>query len=175
MDSTKKLVFEKLTPLDDHNIGIYKSAIDFAFEHGDIRNVAISGAYGAGKSSVLAYYEKTCQGKKFIHISLAHFQDQEYTDGITQNNAGAKAELKSDTINPTKTIRESVLEGKNLNQLIHQIPADKIPQTNFRVKNQFLSENRSFTLSSLHCSLLRFFAYCFLTNGTLWFAPCQKR
>lgn len=134
MDSTEKLVFEKLTPLDDRDIGIYKSAIDFAFEHDDIRNVAISGAYGAGKSSVLASYEKTCQGKKFIHISLAHFQDQEYTDGITENNVGVKAELKSDTINPTKTIRESVLEGKILNQLIHQIPADKIPQTNFRVK-----------------------------------------
>lgn len=28
MDSTEKLVFEKLTPLDDHDIGIYKSAID---------------------------------------------------------------------------------------------------------------------------------------------------
>ena len=27
MDSTEKLVFEKLTPLDDHDIGIYKSAI----------------------------------------------------------------------------------------------------------------------------------------------------
>ena len=33
MDSTEKLAFEKLTPLDDHDIGIYKSAIDFAFEH----------------------------------------------------------------------------------------------------------------------------------------------
>ena len=41
MDSTEKLVFEKLTPLDDHDIGIYKSAIDFAFEYSYIRNIAI--------------------------------------------------------------------------------------------------------------------------------------
>ncbi len=33
-------------------------------------------------------------------------------------------------------IKESVLEGKILNQLIHQIPSDKIPQTNFRVKRK---------------------------------------
>ena len=33
-------------------------------------------------------------------------------------------------------VRESVLEGKILNQLIQQIPSDKIPQTNFRVKKK---------------------------------------
>lgn len=33
-------------------------------------------------------------------------------------------------------VKESVLEGKILNQLIHQIPSDKIPQTNFRVKKK---------------------------------------
>ena len=134
MDSTEKLVFEKLTPLDDHDIGIYKSAIDFAFEHSDIRNIAISGAYGAGKSSVLASYEKAYPGRKFIHISLAHFQNLDEADGITGHNADANAKLKSDASGSPKTIRESLLEGKILNQLIHQIPADKIPQTNFRVK-----------------------------------------
>ena len=134
MDSTEKLVFEKLTPLDDHDIGIYKSAIDFAFEHSDIRNIAISGAYGAGKSSVLASYEKAYPGRKFIHISLAHFQNLDEADGITGHNADADAKLKSDASGSPKTIRESLLEGKILNQLIHQIPADKIPQTNFRVK-----------------------------------------
>lgn len=82
MDSTEKLVFEKLTPLDDHDIGIYKSAIDFAFEHSDIRNIAISGAYGAGKSSVLASYEKAYPGRKFIHISLAHFQNLDEADAL---------------------------------------------------------------------------------------------
>ena len=134
MDSTEKLVFEKLTPLDDHDIGIYKSAIDFAFEHSDIRNIAISGAYGAGKSSVLASYEKAYPGRKFIHISLAHFQNLDEADGITGHNADANAMLKSDASGSPKIIRESLLEGKILNQLIHQIPADKIPQTNFRVK-----------------------------------------
>ena len=134
MDSTEKLVFEKLTPLDDHDIGIYKSAIDFAFEHSDIRNIAISGAYGAGKSSVLASYEKAYLGRKFIHISLAHFQNLDEADGITGHNADANAMLKSDASGSPKIIRESLLEGKILNQLIHQIPADKIPQTNFRVK-----------------------------------------
>ena len=40
-----------------------------------------------------------------------------------------------------REIKESVLEGKILNQLIHQIPSDKIPQTNFRVKKSINFKN----------------------------------
>ncbi len=111
-----KYIFEKLTPVTDSDISVYESAIDFVFENEDVKNIALSGAYGAGKSSVLASYKSSHPSTKFLHISLAHFQDN-------QNN-----------INSDVPIKESVLEGKILNQLIHQIPAEKIPQTNFRVK-----------------------------------------
>lgn len=116
MAETKKYVFEKLTPVNDSDISVYESAIDFVFEHDDIKNVAISGAYGAGKSSVLASYKAKHPSIKFLHISLAHFQNN-------RNNT-----------NSDELIKDSILEGKILNQLIHQIPAEKIPQTNFRVK-----------------------------------------
>ena len=111
-----KYIFEKLTPITDSDISVYESAIDFVFENNDVKNIALSGAYGAGKSSVLASYKSSHPDTKFLHISLAHFQDD-------QNNASSDAPIK-----------ESILEGKILNQLIHQIPAEKIPQTNFRVK-----------------------------------------
>ena len=116
MAEAKKYIFEKLTPVTDSDISVYESAIDFVFDNDDVKNIALSGAYGAGKSSVLASYKSSHPGTKFLHISLAHFQDD-------QNN-----------INSDVPIKESVLEGKILNQLIHQIPAEKIPQTNFRVK-----------------------------------------
>ena len=110
------LFFEKLTPVNDSDISIYEAAIDFVFKNDDVRNIAISGAYGAGKSSVLASYKTKHSSTKFLHISLAHFQD-------TQDEG-----------NSNEPIKNSVLEGKILNQLIHQIPANKIPQTNFRIK-----------------------------------------
>ena len=72
----KDLHFEKLTLNDDVNIEVYEEAIDFAFSSSDVRNIAISGAYGAGKSSVLASYKKKHKEKKFMHISLAHFEDE---------------------------------------------------------------------------------------------------
>lgn len=110
------LFFEKLTPVNNSDISIYEAAIDFVFKNDDVRNIAISGAYGAGKSSVLASYKTKHSSTKFLHISLAHFQD-------TQDEG-----------NSNEPIKNSVLEGKILNQLIHQIPANKIPQTNFRIK-----------------------------------------
>ncbi|MDD2234906.1 MAG: hypothetical protein PHV03_08415 [Desulfitobacteriaceae bacterium] len=63
----------------------------------------------------------------FIHISLAHFRTPEQEDGESE-----------------EPIKESVLEGKILNQLLHQIPAEKIPQTNFRVKKGVSSKNIAF-------------------------------
>lgn len=117
----KKYKFEKLTLKDDVDIGVYEEALNYVFESDDIRNVAISGAYGAGKSSVLESYKKKHPDKKYIHISLAHFASEEQDD-TNRNN-----------------ISESVLEGKILNQLMHQISAESIPQTNFKVKQNIKS------------------------------------
>lgn len=50
--------FERLTPIDNMDLNVYEEAIDYAFDNSDIKNVAISGAYSAGKSSVLASYKK---------------------------------------------------------------------------------------------------------------------
>lgn len=119
--------FERLTPINDIELKVYEDAINYVFENQDIKNVAISGAYSAGKSSVLESYKKKHSKLQFLHISLAHFQspDLEQTGGADQKDHEEKGGVK-----------ESVLEGKILNQLIHQIPSDKIPQTNFRVKRK---------------------------------------
>ena len=69
-----KYKFERLTPTDDVDLAVYEGAIDYVFQNPDIKNVAISGAYSAGKSSVLASYKKNHSGLRFLHISLAHFQ-----------------------------------------------------------------------------------------------------
>ena len=141
----KKFHFEKLAPIDTADIDVYEEAIDFAFENSDIRNIAISGAYGSGKSSLLATYKKKHGDKKFIHISLAHFKpDHEESNEykLDTNPPDLNKESTEPVEEPQKTchtegtdkISESVLEGKILNQLIHQLKEDDIPQTNFRIK-----------------------------------------
>lgn len=148
----KQYVFEKLTPLSDSDISVYESAIDFVFKEDDVKNVAISGAYGAGKSSVLESYKKKHNDLKFVHISLAHFQSHDAEED--------------------NTIKDSVLEGKILNQLIHQISSERIPQTNFRVKttverkNLFLN-TAAIVLLSLSILLILYFNTWSAYVGTL--------
>ena len=138
-----KYQFEKLSLIENVDISVYRDAIDFAFENSDVKNIAISGAYGSGKSSVLASYKKKNPRKKFIHISLAHFLPEKKED-VSKKTPTAnlcccqKAHKDNNTCthpasaNKTTTVS---LEGKILNQLIHQLDARNIPQTNFRVKN----------------------------------------
>jgi len=135
-----KYKFEKLTPVRDADISVYKEAFDFIFENEDIKNVAVSGAYSAGKSSILESYKAKHTNLKFVHISLAQFRipeqdDIESTDSINDQTK--------------ESIKESILEGKTLNQLIHQIPSESIPQTNFRVKKDIKNLRISTTVVSL--------------------------
>lgn len=110
--SSDKVPFQKLTPIKDFDLDSYEEALNFVFKNEDIRNIAITGPYGAGKTSLIETYKKKYGDKKYINISLAHFKSD-------------KNEIEID---------ENVLEGKILNQLIHQIDSDKIPKTNFKVK-----------------------------------------
>lgn len=130
----KKYIFQKLTPTDNVKISVYEEAIDFSFANEDITNIAISGPYSAGKSSVIESYKKIHPDYKFVYISLAHFED---------------TDKKSEAEN--EEVRESVLEGKILNQLIHQIPVERIPQTNFRVKRG-TSKSNIVLMTILLCS-----------------------
>lgn len=124
--ASDKYKFQKLTPIQDADINIYKDALDFVFENQDIRNIAISGTYSAGKSSIIESYKQANPKKKFLHISLAYF---EASDSYATNYSKNTKPIADGNIE-----KDNVLEGKILNQLIHQIDAGKIPQTNFRVK-----------------------------------------
>lgn len=125
--------YQKLTPYTEVDLKESEKAFDYVFQHDDVRNIAISGAYGSGKSSLIESYEKYLQTtntnrkqvRKFLHISLAHFR-------IENNHL---SEILNKEVNSKNENNElSILEAKILNQLIHQISAEQIPQSNFAVK-----------------------------------------
>lgn len=118
--------FQSLLPKNDVRLGSYKTALDFAIERDEIRNIALSGSYGSGKSSVINSYERDRTDKKFLHISLADFRKD-----------GQHADSK-DTAN--------LLEGKILNQLIHQIDSKSIKQSQFRIKTDDVPHQKLFSV-----------------------------
>lgn len=107
-EKTPKIEFERLTPNDNTDLNAYKEALDYGIKN-KMTNIALSGPYGSGKSSVIEAYKKKNNKKTFMHISLSHFEGSNEVD--TQ-----------------------ILEGKIINQLLHQIEFKKIPRTIFKAK-----------------------------------------
>lgn len=118
----------------------YKILLDQVFAtESDRTNIALSGPYGAGKSSVLLSYEKANPDLKFLHISLGRFEPLNKDNQKLQSN-------------------ESTLERKIVNQLLHQIDQDNIPQSLFSIKPQ---------LNKLKILRLSFLVVIFVFSGYL--------
>lgn len=151
MEKNENITFYDLTPTDNIELDIYEKAINFSLENNKIFNVAISGSYGSGKSSLLESYKKNHPEKKFLNISLTHFNTTENTnknkiysaesDNDNDNNDSEiqPAEAKRNNSSKDKSL-VPILEVKILNQLIHQISYEKIPQTHFKTKRKFTEE-----------------------------------
>ncbi len=140
-----------LMPREDVNISDYENAINFALasKH-KIKNIALMGSYGSGKSSIMNSYAKKHLEHKYIHISLAHFADnieilngqiKELKEQIKEFEKQSKerAENKNGRNFDEKNIVDekkiaNFLEGKIINQLIYQIKSSSISESNFSIK-----------------------------------------
>ena len=113
--------FQKLTPASDADIRNYEEALEFIFREKELKNIAISGSYGAGKSSIIESYKEKHKDVKFLHVSLARFKNLSVNEKVTE---------------APNSSEEKLLEGKVINQLIHQIDMGNIPLTNFQIKRE---------------------------------------
>lgn len=118
----KEFDFKSLAPQTDVDLTAYEEALKFALSNESVKNVAITGAYGAGKSSVMETFKNTQYGKqyKYLHISLAHFE-------------------KINPIKGTLSTEEQVvhqLEGKIINQLVHKIPVENIADSRVSLRKK---------------------------------------
>lgn len=165
MDTTK-YKFHKLTPVRNTELTVYSDALDYVFRDDDLKNIAITGPYSSGKSSVLESYKAANINKKFIHISLAHF---ETASSLSFESSDDEIEdLPSDKTIATKvSIPDSEIEGKILNQLIHQVDPKDIPQTHFKVKRQF-PQKTVFSIAAITTMFL--LLLIFLFNRSSWAA-----
>ena len=152
----ENITFEKLTPTtlsSDEMIG-YNEALDFVFKEEDLLNIAISGPYASGKSSVIKTYEEKHHGNlNGIHISLSYF------------SPNLKSKIKNQNPDDELTFNdELMLERKIINQLIHQIDPKQIPYTDFKVK----TESNKLIKIFWACIISVFFCCFIYMNATLF-------
>lgn len=114
-----KYNFQSLGFYDNVDLNGYKEAFEYAFHDNKIKNIALTGSYGAGKSSVIESYKKELKkienNHRFLHISLAKFEQEE---------AGSFGEEEKEARN---------IEGKLLNQLVHQLSDEKLQKSPINV------------------------------------------
>lgn len=126
-EDNENVAYSSLSPIDngDEN-GVYSKALLWALNNRkkeDIKNIALTGSYGAGKSSILKTFQKNYKGNdlKFLNISLATFKDEE----PRFNEKGE--EIKLDKTELLQRIETSILE-----QIFYHEEDNKIPDSRFK-------------------------------------------
>lgn len=134
-DETKETTFNSLTPdILEENKQVYTDALNYAFSNDDIRNIAITGVYGAGKSTVWNTYKKyringdeanspTNPFKNIITISIGGY---DYYSKAGDN--------KDQDILKSMDWEESRIERLIIKQMLSQIKQEKIPLAKYQFK-----------------------------------------
>ena len=133
----KEIPFQHLAPIDTVDDKTTFDALDYALSQNNIHNVALTGNYGAGKSSILESYIKqknkihflkglferfTKKKKIFLKISLATFAIE----------IDAESDNQNETI-PQTTAQE--IEKSILQQIFYRKSGKKFPYSHFsRIK-----------------------------------------
>lgn len=123
--SYKEIPFQNLAPIDNVKDEVSFKALDYALSEKKIHNVALTGNYGSGKSSVLASYTEQQKGKhQFLNISLATFAIEEKDE----KTISSQKKLPETTIH---AIEKSILQ-----QIFYRKSGECFPFSRFnRVNN----------------------------------------
>ena len=138
----EKPKFNALTPevLEEGNKSIYNEALDFAFSNKNIKNIAITGIYGAGKSTVWNTYVKETKKENIITVSLGKYEDNidEIDKKLEDKESSSEINIKK---KEDKEVSEHFLDNENrverqiINQILSQIKTKDIPLSKYGFKS----------------------------------------
>lgn len=131
-ENIENIKFESLTPkILDKNNPIYTRALDFAFADDSIKNIAITGVYGSGKSTIWNTYVKEKNLKNIITVSLGKYEDE---CGESRYNNDGKVENNSCSTKVDNE-KENRIERQIINQIVSQIDSKKISKSKYKFKS----------------------------------------
>lgn len=164
----EKSKFNALTPeVLTENKQIYTEALDYAFGNSDIKNIAITGVYGAGKSTVWNTYVHQNGLSNVITVSLGKYENNINDDDrlkevsmtklATSETDGARDKLRNENQRTANIDDDNRVERQLINQILSQIESKKIPLSKYGFKSNKSIQNiclQSLAFLSTICSIL---------------------
>lgn len=116
--------FVNLAPTDQADkAGVYSEALRFATDDEKVGNIALTGPYGSGKSSIIQSFLKQYR-RPALHISLAAFVPE--TGKVDNKDSGPKTEPVCNNVS-RQEIERSILQ-----QMVYGADANKLPLSRFK-------------------------------------------
>jgi len=143
--------YESLAPTDDLEKDEYINSLEWAIENGNINNIALTGTYGSGKSSILKTFEKLNPGYEYLNISLASFSTEEKPTNSLGDKEGKKNKNgeDNDAVDINRLIERSILQ-----QIFYKAKPKDVADSRFR-RIYAISKER-ILLYSIFCSIWLF-------------------
>lgn len=164
----EKNKFNALTPeVLNENKKIYTEALDYAFGNSDIKNIAITGIYGAGKSTVWNTYVHQKGLSNVITVSLGKYKNNiddddslkevSVTKLANSETNGVEDKLRNENQRTVDIDDDNRVERQLINQILSQIDSKKIPLSKYGFKSNKSILNiclQSLAFLSIICSIL---------------------
>ena len=107
--------------LDIEKIQPYLDKLNETIDTKGINNIALTGGYGSGKSTIIGTFKELNPQYKFLNISLASFNKKKSDDTLT---VAEKKEHKEEL--------ERLLEVSILQQIFYHVKPEEIPESRFK-------------------------------------------
>jgi hypothetical protein len=110
----------------------YLTELERSLNQKDITNIAVTGAYGSGKSTIIKTFQKIHCEYEYLNVSLASFTDND--ENGKKKNSKLKATDEENPIEPDKfnSNLERRLEISILQQLFYHVKPSEIPDSRFK-------------------------------------------
>ncbi len=160
--------YHSLSPISNADVTHYTKALTWALDNAkteDIYNIALTGPYGSGKSSILKTFQKqnTNNRNVFLEISLATFKEE--ADTLERSKKakpilieGEEEEI-DDNLEQFKTVKKSedvlrLIELSILQQIFYHEEDSKIPDSRFKKIKSFKRKNMVWVTIGIVTALL---------------------
>ncbi|PTT00197.1 hypothetical protein [Pseudomonas sp. HMWF006] len=161
--------FEPLTPvlLADDQFELYERELKGALNNDEILNIALTGGYGAGKSSVIKTFFDRHPEFQTAYVSLATFSKDAPVPSdkhdVPSINSGGSTDAPTEGTLPGNLIAR--IEETIVQQLLYAVPAERLPKT--RLKRIVQASSRRILMRTVYYAL-------FIIGGLRLYLPTVK-